>query len=282
MSAVKREELRRESYEAWEAMAAGWERARERIEQTAAPVREWLLRELDPQPGDTVLELAAGPGETGFAAAALLGPEGRLVSSDRSPAMVEVGRRRAAELGLENVEHRVLDAEDLDLPDASVDRVVCRWGYMLMLDPDRALAETRRVLRPGGRLAFAVWRESERNPWVSLAGRMFVARGHVPPPESGAPGMFTLATDERLRGLLAGAGFTARLIEDISVRFEAKSLDAYIAEARETGGVFARLWEVVDEDERQAMAAELAQAFAPYEVDGGYELPGLAAGVAAE
>ena len=282
MGAVNREELRRESYEAWEAMAAGWERARERIEQTAAPVREWLLRELDPQPGDTVLELAAGPGETGFAAAALLGPEGRLVSSDRSPAMVEVGRRRAAELGLGNVEHRVLDAEDLDLPDASVDRVICRWGYMLMLEPDRALAETRRVLRPGGRLVFAVWRESERNPWVSLAGRMFVARGHVPPPDPGAPGMFTLASDQSLRELLAGAGFSPRLIEDIPVRFEAESLDAYIAEARETGGLFARVWDAVDEDERRAMAAELAQAFAPYEVDGRYELPGLAVGVAAE
>jgi SAM-dependent methyltransferase len=282
MGAVNREELRRESYEAWEAMAAGWERARERIETSAAPVREWLVRELDPQPGDTVLELAAGPGETGFAAAALLGPEGRLVSSDRSPAMVEVGRRRAAGLGLENVEHRVLDAEALDLPDASVDRVICRWGYMLMLEPDRALAETRRVLRLGGRLVFAVWRESERNPWVSLAGRMFVARGHVPPPEPGAPGMFALATDGRLRELLAGAGFSPRLIEDIPVRFEAESLDAYIAEARETGGLFARVWDAADEDERRAMTAELAEAFAPYEADGGYELPGLAVGVAAE
>ena len=263
-------------------MAQGWERARERIEASAAPVREWLVRELAPQPGDTVLELAAGPGETGFEIARLVGAEGRVVSSDRSPAMVDVARRRAEELGLGNVELRVLDSEDLDLPDASVDGVVCRFGYMLMHDPARALRETRRVLRHGGRLVCAAWRAGERNPWVSVAGRMFVARGHVPPPEPGAPGMFTLASDERIGELLAAAGFTRVRIEDIPVLFVAESLAAYIADARETGGLFARVWEAVSELERESMTAELAEAFARFEVDGRYELPGLAVGVAAD
>jgi SAM-dependent methyltransferase len=275
------EELRRQSYEAWETMASGWERARERMERSARPVREWLVRELDPSSTDTVLELAAGVGETGFDIARRLG-DGRLISSDRSPAMVEAGRRRTSDLGLDNVEHRVLDAENLDLPDASVDGVVCRWGYMLMVDPPRALAETQRVLRPGGRLVFSAWREPERNPWVATAGRMFLARGHVPPPEPGAPGMFTMASDERIRELLAGAGFTPRKIEDIPVRFVYDRLHDYIAAARETGGIFSRVWDAVSEGEQQAMAAELAEAFAPYETDGRYVLPGVAVGVSAE
>lgn len=281
MPGVDRDEHRRQSLEAWEAMAAGWERARERIEETAAPVRKWLLRELRPQRGETLLELAAGPGETGFAAAALVGEEGRVISSDRSPAMVEVARRRAAELGLRNVEHRVLDAEDLDLPDGSVDGVICRFGYMLMADPGHALAETRRVLRPGGRLVFAVWREADRNPWIAVPGRMFVRRGLVPPPAPDAPGMFTLAGDERLRELLGEAGFTPRRIEDIPVRFVSASLDEYIAGARETGGTFARAWQEASEDERAEMTDELAAAFAPYRVGEGLELPGVAVGVAA-
>jgi ubiquinone/menaquinone biosynthesis C-methylase UbiE len=278
---VERDEYRRQSFEAWETMAAGWERARERIEQSAGPVREWLVRELEPQPGDTVLELAAGPGETGFEIVGRI-PDGRLISSDRSPAMVEVARRRAAELGLANVEHRVLDAEELDLPDASVDGVICRFGYMLMADPARALAETRRVLRLGGRLVFAAWREGERNPWVALAGRMFVARGLVPPPEPGAPGMFTLASDEKVHELLAAAGFTARKIEDIPVLFVSSSLDEYVESSRETGGIFARVWDEAPPGLREDMAAELAEAFAPFQRDGRYELPGVAVGVAAE
>jgi len=279
---MDREELRRQSYEAWEAMAAGWEQARERVESSSAPVREWLLRELAPRPGDTVLELAAGPGETGFGAAALVGEEGRVISSDRSPAMVEVGRRRAAELGLRNVEHRVLDAESLDLPDASVDGVICRFGYMLMVDPGRALVETRRVLRRGGRLVFAVWREAARNPWVAVAGRMFVRRGLVPPPEPGAPGMFTMASDERIGELLHAAGFSARRIEDLPVRFVREDIDDYIAASRETGGLFARAWETASEAERADMREELAAAFAPYFVDGRLEVPGVAVGVAAD
>ena len=279
---MDRDEHRRQSFEAWEGMAAGWERSRERIETTATPVREWLLRELAPSPGDTVLELAAGPGDTGYAAAALVGDAGRVISSDRSPAMVEVARRRAAELGLRNVEHRVLDAEELDLPDDSVDGVICRFAYMLMADPARALAETRRVLRPGGRLVFAVWREGERNPWVSTAGRMFVARGLVPPPDPRAPGMFTLASDERIRELLSSAGFNARLIEDIPVLFVSASLEEYIETARETGGLFAQVWNEASADLQEEMVAELEDAFAPFAVDGRYELPGVAVGVSAE
>jgi SAM-dependent methyltransferase len=278
---MEHEELRRQSYEAWERMAEGWERALERIEASVAPVREWLLRELAPRRGDVLLDLAAGPGETGFAAAVAVGGEGKVISSDRSPAMVDVGRRRAGELGLRNVEHLVLDAEDLDLPDASVDGAICRFGYMLMIDPGQALRETRRVVRPGGRLVFAVWREAERNPWVAVPGEMFIRRGVVSPPEPGAPGMFTLASDEQIGELLAGAGFAAWKIEDVPVRFIAADLDEYIAGARETGGVFARVWEAAAEDEREQMASELAAAFAQYHAKGRLELPGVAACVIA-
>jgi len=278
---MDREELRQQSYEAWERMAGGWEMAVERIEASATPVREWLLRELAPRRGDVVLELAAGPGETGFAAAAAVGEQGHVISSDRSPAMVEVGRRRAEQLGLRNVEHLVLDAEDLDLRDALVDGAICRFGYMLMVDPGQALNETRRVLRPGGRLVFAVWREAERNPWVAVPGEMFVRRGVVPPPEPEAPGMFTLASDERIQELLGDAGFTTWKIEDVSVRFVAADLDEYIAGAREMGGAFAQAWDTATEDEREQMTAELAAAFARHRVEGRLELPGLAACVVA-
>src|SRR3954451_3505508 len=163
---------RRVRLENWAAMAAGWERAREERERVAAPITEWLVRALAPEPGDVVLELAAGQGDVGFAVARLLGERGRLISTDFSAAMLEIAARRGEELGLTNVEFREIDAEDLDLQEDSVDRVVCRWGYMLMPNPAAALAETRRVLRPGGRLAFAVWANGELNPWASLAGRI--------------------------------------------------------------------------------------------------------------
>jgi SAM-dependent methyltransferase len=273
---VDRDEYRRTSLENWETMAAGWERSRARIEAGSAPVTEWLVRELAPKRGETILELAAGPGDTGFAAVALLGEEGRLISIDFSSEMVEVGRRRAAELGLTNVEHVQMDAERLELADDSVDGVVCRFAYMLMADPAAALAETRRVLRPDGRVVLAVWRGPEQNPWVAIAGRVLVGRGLVPPPDPEAPSMFALASDDRLRSLLAAAGFTDVRIEDVPIVLVSGDVDEYVATARDTGGGFAKGWAEASEEVRDAMKEQLAVAFHPFKGDGGYELPGLA------
>jgi SAM-dependent methyltransferase len=205
-----------------------------------------------------------------------VGERGRIISSDLVPAMVEIARRRGEALGVTNVEHRVMDAERLELEDNSVDGVLCRFGYMLVPDCGAALAEARRVLRLGGRLALAVWRGAEQNPWISIAGRMLVERGHMPRPNAGEPGIFALAHEERLRGLLETAGFTVGRVEDVELRFVYSDLENYVRRAQDTGGAFARIWAEASEDERAAIEAELETGFAPFQVDGRYELPGVA------
>ena len=273
---MDRDEYRRTSLENWQTMAPGWERRRAELERVTRPVTDSMVRALDPQPGDTMLELAAGPGDTGFVAAAALGENGRLISTDFSSEMVEVARRRARELDVRNVEHLVVDAEQIPLDDDSVDRAVCRFGFMLMADPERALAETRRVVRPGGRLVVAVWGAAERNPWISIAGRLLARLELAPLPEPGAPGMFVLADHARLSTLLEGAGFEVERIEDVPVLFEFADVAEYIAGSRETGGMFARIWRDASDAEREAIRAGVDDGFAPFSVDGGYELPGQA------
>ncbi len=102
------DDYREATYEIAEAIAPTWERRRAEVEEVSTPVREWMLRELRPQEGDTVLELAAGTGETGFEAAAIVGETGRVITTDFSPAMLETARRRGAELGVSNVDYRVM------------------------------------------------------------------------------------------------------------------------------------------------------------------------------
>ena len=199
---------RENSLSAWEEASAGWIRHQEQMRAWSEDVSQAMIAAVAPQPGERVLELAAGVGETGMLAAELVGPVGTVVISDQAEGMLEGARARAAELGLDNVEFQVLNAEWIDLPLASVDIVLCRYGYMLMADPAAALSETRRVLRPGGRAGLAVWDAIEANPWAGAPGGVLRERGLTTIGDGEGPGPFALGSEPRLRDLLEQAGFT--------------------------------------------------------------------------
>ena len=110
-----------------------------------------------------------------------------------------------------------MDMQAIALPDSSVDAVVSRYGYMLVPDPALALRETRRVLRPGGRLAFATWAPANRNPWATAYGPVLIERGLLEPPRPDEPGQFSLGDPARIEELVRGAGF-AELVGDRSAR----------------------------------------------------------------
>lgn len=257
-------EFRRAAHNVWEAMAPGWDERHTYFEEMARPVTERMLERLEPAHGETILELAAGTGVVGFAAAALVGPNGRVIVSDFSQAMAEVAQRRAEELGLENVECRLLDAERLELPDDAVDGVLCRWGYMLMADPAAALAETRRVLRPGGRLSSAVFAGPDQNPWAALPSQVLREHGHMPAADAGAPGILALADRDRLGHLFAEAGFAQPRIEEVAFTLRFADPDDYWAFLTEAAGAIAMVLARLDDDEREHVRRQTTEQVARF------------------
>ena len=263
-------------------VAAAWERYRDRIFEAQRQLSEWLVDRVDPQPGQTILEVCAGPGETGFLAAERVGPEGRLISSDLSEGMVDAARRGAEARGLTNVEFRVMDAQQVDLPDASVDGVLSRFGLMLVPEPARAFAECRRVLRPGRRLAYGVWGPPDRNPWLTLIALSVMQHGHVIAGDPfGTGGPFSLADADANRDLLAGAGFTDVESEEIPSALRYDSLDDYWDVQSSISGPLAVVVASLSDDERAAIKATLEPMAAPFQSGDGYEFPTLAVGISA-
>jgi ubiquinone/menaquinone biosynthesis C-methylase UbiE len=213
--------------EAWDSQARSWYEQREALLAASRPVHQWLVDHLEPRNGQRVLEIAAGPGDTGFLAATRLGT-GRLVSTDLAPAMVEAARKRGAELGIGNADYRVLDAQAMDLADASFDGVLCRWGFMLMPDPAAALRECRRVLVPGGRLVFAVFTGPDENPFASIPARILVEAGHLAPPSPGwQPGILALADRARLQALVNDARLASTHLEGVDMTWTFVDAAAY-------------------------------------------------------
>lgn len=262
-----------EAAERWSRSAGAWARHAAQIDAESETVTDWMVTAAAPKPGETVLELGAGPGGVALRAAGALAGRGRVIVTDVASGMLEVARQRARALGLEDLEFAVADAMDLALPDACVDVVLCRFAFMAMSDPGGALRETHRVLRSGGRLALAVWGPAQRNPWASLAAEAVRRRAGQPAPAPGQPGMFALADEKRLASLLRGAGFESLRLERLTGERRYDSFDAWWQLRRELPPGAEETLSSMPAGKRAALEQELREQAQRYTRDDGIALP---------
>ena len=236
-----------------------------------------MIELLDPQPGQRVLELAAGPGEVGFLALPRLHPGGELISTDVAPEMVEAARRRSVELGLEGVSFAVEDAAALSFADRSFDGILCRFGLMLVPEMGRAAAETARVTRPGGRVVLAVWAGPAQNPWITASGRAAVELELTEPPDPDALGPFRLADPDRLRAVVTSGGLAVEEVEEVTVTWVAGSLEEWWETTRDTSRMLSMLLEQLTADQEDALRARSESLLEEYVADdGSLAVPGVA------
>jgi ubiquinone/menaquinone biosynthesis C-methylase UbiE len=268
-------QLRERLQHMWAEVADAWGEHADSVDQRSAQLTDSMLEQAALRGGDRVLELACGPGGAGLAAAALV-PDCEFVLSDVAAEMTAIAAARAKALGMTNVTTRVLDLEHIDQPDQSYDAILCREGLMLVTDPARAAREIRRVLRPGGRVALAVWGERKRNPWLSVMFDAVSAELGCPVPPTGIPGPFSLDDARRLAALLAGAGLSDVHVTELAVPLRARSFGEWWTARCALAGPLSKILATLPDEATQAIRARAHEATTPYATADGLEFPGVA------
>ena len=268
-------ELRKNLHGMWASVASGWGEHADYTDERGASITEKLLQLSDPRPGDRVLELACGPGGLGLAAAERVLPGGEVVLSDVVAEMTSIAAQRAEARGLTNVTTAVLDLEQIDQPDESYNIVLCREGLMFAVDPGGAAQEIRRVLRPAGRVALAVWGPRDRNPWLGAVLDSVSAQLGAPIPPPGIPGPFALEDAGRLTSVLEGADLSAVTVSELDVPLRIGSFEEWWERTTALAGPLAKMLESLHPDAAQELRARAQEAAKPYQTAAGLEFPGV-------
>lgn len=199
----------REVISQWSESAPYWEKHREIIREMFAPITQALIEDAEITGRRAVLDVATGPGEPALSIADLIGPEGKVVGTDAVPEMVEAARRERHRRGLHNASFEVAFAESLPFPANTFDAVVSRFGVMFFASPVDSVREWLRVLKPGGRIAMAVWHFAERNPFHYIVSQVVERYVDSPPPAPDSPDAFRFANPGKLQAVLSKAGVAA-------------------------------------------------------------------------
>jgi ubiquinone/menaquinone biosynthesis C-methylase UbiE len=232
-----------------------------------AAAREALMEEASLSPGERVIDVASGSGLAAFAAAGAVGPQGRVLGIDISGRMVETALVRAMDQPLANTSFARMDGEALALPSAGFDVALCALGLMYMPDPEEAVREMRRVLRPGGRMALAVWGERCRCGW---APAFPIVDAEVS--SEVCPLFFRLGERDALAQIVEAVGFEAIEHRRIAAALVYDSPEQ-ACDAAFIGSPMALAWSRFDETVRARVCAAYLDAISPWRSGQGYRLP---------
>ena len=262
------DEETKESLRVWNGVARGWEKYRETINEQERPVTDRMIDALGVRDGDRILELCAGPGSVGLQLAKRH-PEASVLITDFSGRMVEAAGRAANERELSNVQARVMDAQDIQLADASVDGVISRYGLMIPPDTAKVFSEIRRVLKSGRALTYVTWGPIPNNAWMMLFGAPLMQRGLFTPPEGGMP----LSTEADNRETAGAAGFTDIETEILDYPMPFESFEEYWQINSSVGGPVAEIIRQLPDDQRAEIHDQIEGFAASFRTESGYQLP---------
>jgi len=265
---------RRSARKEWQKIAASWHRWTPVISEWSREVTEQMLDLAGVSAGQAVLDIAAGDGSQSMMAAHRVGSSGHVLATDISSNMLSYAAETAQEEGLNNLETQVMDAESLDLEDESFDAAISRLGLMLIPDVDKALSEIYRVLKPEGRVSAIVFSAPQNNPWLAIPARIAFKHAQLPPPQPGTPGLFRLGQPGQIETVLGEAGFQEVEAHRVMTPLQLTSAAECTEIVRDSAGVIRTLLSPLDEEQQEAVWAEIEQALSQFEGEDGFKAPG--------
>jgi ubiquinone/menaquinone biosynthesis C-methylase UbiE len=258
----------------WSESAPYWEKHREIIREMFAPITQALIEDAEITTGRVVLDVATGPGEPALSIAGLVGSEGKVFGIDAVPEMVEAARREANRRGFHNASFAVAFAGNLPFPASTFDAVVSRFGVMFFPSPVDSVREMLRVLKPGGRIAMAVWHFAERNPFHYSVSQVVERYADSPPPIPDSPDAFRFAVRGKLLAILsnAGASATSERLLQFAIRAPISVEDFWTLRSEMSDKLRAKL-AMLSKEQMAELKREVLEALGAYSANRGMSFP---------
>ncbi|KIA97545.1 methyltransferase type 11 [Flavobacterium sp. KMS] len=259
--------------EQWQETANAWFRWSPTLNKWLGNATERMLDMANIKNGDRVLDVAAGAGEQTITAAKRVGKSGYVLATDISSNILEYAKEIAKQNGLENIETKVMDGENLTLEDGKFDAVISRVGLIYFPDQHRALKEMLRVLKPGGKVAAIVYSTPEKNKFFSIPVSIIRNRAKLAPPLSGQPGPFSLGSEGVIEKLFLTAGFINVKSEDVDSPLQLFSTKECIRFEKESFGALHQMLSNLSDLEKETVWQEIEQELRVFESDNGFVGP---------
>lgn len=252
----QQEEIREQQKQSWNKFSAGWKKWDDLTMDFLNPMGQEIINAVKPAGKEVILDIAAGTGEPGLTIATML-DGGKVVITDLAEDMLAIARENATSRNISNIETKACDVCELPFDDNSFDAISCRFGFMFFPDMQLAANEMLRVLKPGGRIATSVWNIPEKNFWVTATMGTIMKNMELPPPPSGAPGMFRCCKPGLMKEIFEKAGFKNITEKEVPSKLRSGTVDRYWEMITEIGAPIVAALSKADDAMRQKIKKEV-------------------------